>query len=236
MIQQRPQKRVWDILKTKKHNLSFRSCLLWFDGVLERQFQRDSVILFLFQRQSHSPSSLHRLLNGFPPIQKHLFLFLHLQTRKLLNQVPLPRNQPIHQHPYLCGLYSIQGSDGSGEEESWNQKRSISKKICLSCGTKKTPRWHKSRFLCDRPHELFCNACAIRIKKYHLICAYCHFALNSDQASHGSCPHCHHRFINLIDESEVKMNVGKHDRIHHQAYSNQLDSVLAGASHYLGLL
>ncbi|KAK8794516.1 hypothetical protein WA171_003638, partial [Blastocystis sp. BT1] len=96
---------------------------------------------------------------------------------------------------------STSGSDGSGEEESWNQKRSISKKICLSCGTKKTPRWHKSRFLCDRPHELFCNACAIRIKKYHLICAYCHFALNRDQASHGSCPHCHHRFINLIDES-----------------------------------
>ena len=62
---------MWDILKTKKHNLSFRSCLLWFDGVLERQFQRDSVILFLFQRQSHSPSSLHRYLKSVYSIVFH---------------------------------------------------------------------------------------------------------------------------------------------------------------------
>ena len=36
------------------------------------------------------------------------------------------------------------------EGDTWYQHSTNKEKsVCLSCGTKKTPRWHKSRFLCN---------------------------------------------------------------------------------------
>lgn len=113
---------------------------------------------------------------------------------------------PSSEVPILSAIYHRHRSHRE-KKENWNQKQARCKKVCLSCGTKKTPRWHKSRFMASSPHQLFCNACAIRIKKYHLVCSHCHYALNRDQATKGTCPHCKHLFVNLIHEADIQKNV-----------------------------
>ena len=51
------------------------------------------------------------------------------------------------------------------------------------------------------------------------IISFAHHALNREQEQQGVCPRCKQPFVNLINETEVRMD----------AYSNQLDSILAGA-------
>ena len=114
---------------------------------------------------------------------------------------------------------SSSSTSDDGEYSQYHHHKHC-KKVCFSCGTKKTPRWHKSRFLCNLPKEFLCNACAIRIKKYHYVCSHCHYALNKEQQLKGICPRCNRKFANLIHEDGVDLSL----------YNNQLDSILAAIS------
>lgn len=71
------------------------------------------------------------------------------------------------------------------EEEIEENNKEIQSKICKSCGTNKTPRWH--RLYIYQSDGFVCNACAIRLKKYKRKCSNCNYIVKKDATV---CPKC----------------------------------------------
>ena len=71
--------------------------------------------------------------------------------------------------------------------------------ICFSCKSRKSPRWHWTYVVDKKGIFEICNACYLRMKKYHLLCYCCHFAVTAKQAKNGVCPRCNQPFTNLFD-------------------------------------
>ena len=74
---------------------------------------------------------------------------------------------------------------GRGRRRSPVDSRSV-KKICSSCGTKKTPYWREGW----EPSITLCNACGIRYHKYKKFCTSCIAIARKDEKGRLHCPGC----------------------------------------------
>lgn len=74
---------------------------------------------------------------------------------------------------------------GSQEEQSLGIKNS-KRKVCSSCGTRKTPYWRDGW----ESGILLCNACGIRYQKYKKFCAECCTIARKDEKGRLHCPDC----------------------------------------------
>lgn len=65
-------------------------------------------------------------------------------------------------------------------------------KSCASCKTKKTPLWRDSE-----DGTPYCNACGIRLRKYHISCSVCHYIPRKDEKMNNCCCLCGSRLVHL---------------------------------------
>lgn len=63
-------------------------------------------------------------------------------------------------------------------------------KVCASCKTRKTPLWRDSE-----DGTPYCNACGIRLRKYHISCSVCHYIPRKDEKLGNSCCLCGSRLV-----------------------------------------
>lgn len=63
------------------------------------------------------------------------------------------------------------------------------KRLCSSCGTRKTPYWREGW----EPDVVLCNACGIRYHKYKRFCGKCVSTARKDENGRLHCPKCHKR-------------------------------------------
>ena len=63
-------------------------------------------------------------------------------------------------------------------------------KACVSCKTKKTPLWRDSE-----DGTPYCNACGIRLRKYHISCSVCRYIPRKDEKLNNCCCLCGSRLV-----------------------------------------
>ncbi|XP_066519697.1 GATA-type zinc finger protein 1 [Hoplias malabaricus] len=80
---------------------------------------------------------------------------------------------------------SLQISQRTSSSEEESDSVSISKKVCASCCTRKTPLWRDAE-----DGTPLCNACGIRYKKYRVRCLQCWNIPRKEANSNSKCLKC----------------------------------------------
>uniref|UniRef100_A0A4W4EC26 Zinc finger GATA like protein 1 n=1 Tax=Electrophorus electricus TaxID=8005 RepID=A0A4W4EC26_ELEEL len=80
---------------------------------------------------------------------------------------------------------SMQSSQRTSSSEEESDPASLSKKICASCCTRKTPLWRDAE-----DGTPLCNACGIRYKKYRVRCLQCWNIPRKEANSNSKCLKC----------------------------------------------
>ncbi|KAL7890823.1 hypothetical protein AOLI_G00002990 [Acnodon oligacanthus] len=80
---------------------------------------------------------------------------------------------------------SQQSSQHASSSEEESDPASLSKKMCASCCTKKTPLWRDAE-----DGTPLCNACGIRYKKYRVRCLQCWNIPRKEANSNSKCLKC----------------------------------------------
>ena len=107
---------------------------------------------------------------------------------------PTEQTKDLH-HPMKFNSFESSTPSTILSKPKYKQKR------CISCRKRQTPRWH---FIHTKNENLlFCNACAMRFKKYKSVCSNCYHAYKKDELNDPSCPRCHQQSPFLLCNKEA---------------------------------